>query len=59
MDLDATVHMLRRRHPELDPDEIHRQVVEEFGHYRSAPVQDFIPLLATRRIEARLRQAAE
>jgi len=52
---DEVVEVLRQRHPLFARTTIERWVGQVFDSYRSAPVQTFVPILAQREVDARLR----
>src|SRR5262249_62203865 len=47
--------ILAQRHPLFARATIERWVMNEFASYDSAPVQSYVPILAQREIDARLR----
>jgi hypothetical protein len=51
----AVVDILMERHPLVDRPTLEGWVAQAFDGYRSAPVQAYVPILAQREIEARLR----
>ena len=51
----GVVGTLAQRHPLFARSTIERWVAEVFDSYRAAPVQTYVPVLAQRQIEARLR----
>jgi hypothetical protein len=51
----STIRELWRRHPERDKVEIERWTRAEFWVHADDPIQDFVPLLALRAVEDRLR----
>jgi hypothetical protein len=52
----GVVRSLTKRHPRVAESTIERWVTQVFDSYRSARVQAYVPLLAEREVEARLRQ---
>ena len=52
---DAVVEVLTHRHPLFARAAIERWVGQVFDSYRSAPVQTYVPILAQREVDARLR----
>jgi transposase-like protein len=52
----GVVRSLTRRHPRVAESTIEHWVTQVFDSYRSAPVQAYVPLLAEREVEARLRE---
>jgi len=51
----GVVDILMDRHPSVDRPTVEGWVEQAFDSYRSAPVQAYVPILAQREIEARLR----
>ena len=52
---DGVVEVLAQRHPLFARTTIERWVRQVFDSYRSAPVQTYVPILAQREVDARLR----